>query len=96
MVSSLVATISSTCLMTSISAALLTLSVSYFSLQVAHCSILACFFSWETLTHSVFSANLFSYKAREASFCFFKDSASDLAAVTFFLVPSISATIYLN
>jgi len=60
MVSNLVATISSTCLMISISAALLTLSVSYFSLQAAHCSILACFLAWESTTHLVFSANLFS------------------------------------
>jgi len=38
----------------------------------------------------VFSANLFSYKAREDSFCLLVDSASPLAAVTCFLVPSIS------
>jgi len=32
------------------------------------------------MTHLVFSASLFSYKAREASFYFLVDSASDLAA----------------
>jgi hypothetical protein len=43
MVSNLVATISSTCLMISISAALLTLSSSYLAAQAAHYSILAYF-----------------------------------------------------
>jgi len=32
------------------------------------------------MTHLVFSASLFSYKAREAAFCFKVDSASALAA----------------
>jgi len=44
----------------------------------------------------VFSANLFSYKAREDSFYPLVEVASFLAAVTFFLVPSISPLIYLN
>jgi len=44
----------------------------------------------------VFSANLFSYKAREDSFWALVEAASFLAAVTFFLVPSISPLICLN
>jgi len=48
------------------------------------------------MTHLVFSASLFSYKAREASFYFLVDSASFLAAVTFLTVVAISPMICLN
>ena len=44
----------------------------------------------------MFSANLFSYKARDPSFWDLVAAASFLAAVTFFLVPSISPLMVLN
>jgi len=41
----------------------------------------------------VFSANLFSYKAKDPSFYYLEDSASALAAVTFLTVVAISPLI---
>lgn len=96
MVFNLVATISSTYWMMAISSALETLSLSYLALHSAHYSILAYFLAWEVTTHWVFSANLFSYKAREASLWFFWEVASFKAPLTLCLVASISALIVTN